>query len=1271
MLKNWLLNLKIGYKLALMTTIAVLNLVGMGLVAHYFFNTSRVLAVIFNAERLHTLYFQSGMGNFYRYLQTHDTSDINLAFRQMDRANEMATLFGKTTELVNQLNRKQIEEEYFRVIGEAMNYDRDFARIFTSRVLLLYQMGNKGIINSFSIAQKGAANGIHIKNLISQYLQKPDTALLSEIDEAIRLTNLYYTQFAESIDAVSQWANRILLLGILLITLSLSLVVIFLSRYISGFITSAIQIITEGFAFISRGNLTRRIEATSKDEMGQLGRAFNDLQKALNALVEQTRQVAAGDFSVKIEPRSDEDEFSKALIVMIESLAKADKAARRDAWFKNGQNELNELLRGDQTEEELSDKVVAFLARYLNAQAGAVYLLDDSGRELTLRGSYAFVKRKSLSDRFAVGEGIVGQVAKGRQMISITNVPEDYTRITSATGDTRPRNIVAFPLMHNNQLAGVIELASIEEFDDDRLAFIKAISENIAISILSSISRRKLAELLATTQQQAEELQTQQEELRVANEELEEQTRILREREAELQAQQEELRVINEELEENTQTLEMQKREVMQKNAELAAARDELERKARELEITSKYKSEFLANMSHELRTPLNSLLILSNNLLQNKQGNLTPQQLESIQIIRKSGNDLLNLINEILDLSKIESGKMTLNFEQVRISQIAENIDKQFHHLAEEKKLGFRVEIAPGTPETLVTDPLRFEQVLRNLLSNALKFTEKGVVSLRFSLAPKDILYRRPDLKDKSVLQVTVSDTGIGIPKDKQQIIFEAFQQADGSTSRKYGGTGLGLSISREIVKIFGGEIHLESEPGRGSTFTVFIPVEMVSAPVVEEPPAGAPITLPEEPEVIMPVKIDTSKINLEECRPSLKDDRDNLTTNDRIILVVEDDENFAAILRDECHEKGFKFLYACSGEVGLKMAEEYLPDAIILDIRLPGVDGITVLDHIKRNPDLRHIPVHMMSALEESLDVFQKGAIGYLSKPATPEKMEAAFANIETFVTRKVRELLVVEDNPELARQIAEIVGREDVNTEIAGTGRRALELLRTRHFDCVVLDLGLPDMTGFELLETLKKEMPHGTPPIIIYTGRELTREENNKLKKYAESIIVKGVKSEERLLDETSLFLHRVVKNLPKHKQEVIENLYKKDAALAGKKVLIVDDDMRNLYALSIVLDEKGMKILEAENGEVALKMLEENPDVDIVLMDIMMPVMDGLETIRRIRKMPGFSRLPIIALTAKAMKDDYDKCLAAGASDYLSKPIDIDRLINLMNVWLYK
>ncbi|MEW6136043.1 MAG: response regulator [Bacteroidota bacterium] len=1269
MLKKWLLNLKIRHKLSLMTVVAVLNLAGMGLVAHYFFNTSRVIAVIFNAERLHTLSFQSAMGNFYRYLQTQDTTDLNHAFKQMDRANEMADVFGKTPEFIKQLSKQELEEVYFRVLGEAMNNDRDFARLFTSRVYLLFSLGNKGILNSFEIASKGAENGFRIKRMIQVYIQQPDPVLLKEIDDAIMLTNQYYKEFAQSIEAVSEWANRLLLVGIILITLLLSMVVIFLSNYISGFITSAVRNITEGFAHISRGNLKRRIDASSKDEMGQLGQAFNKLQDALSLLVDQTRQVASGDFTVKIEPRSEEDEFSKSLIVMIESLSRADKAARREAWFKNGQNEINELLRGDQTEEEISDKVVAFLARYLNAQSGAVYLLGDSGRELILKGSYAFVKRKSLSDRFAIGEGIVGQVAKSRKMISITNLPEDYTRITSATGDTKPRNVVAFPLLHNNQLAGVIELASIEEFDDDRLAFIETVAENIAISILSSISRRKLAELLATTQQQAEELQTQQEELRVANEELEEQTRVLREREAELQAQQEELRVINEELEANTQYLEMQKREVMQKNAELAAARDELERKARELEITSKYKSEFLANMSHELRTPLNSLLILSNNLLQNKQGNLTPQQLESVQIIRKSGNDLLNLINEILDLSKIESGKMTLNFEQVDIRQIADNIDKQFRHLAEEKKLNFKVEIEPGTPESLITDPLRFEQVLRNLLSNAIKFTDKGQVAILFSLAPANFSYRRQDLRGKSVLQISVADTGIGIPKEKQQIIFEAFQQADGSTSRKFGGTGLGLSISREIVKIFGGEIHLESEPGKGSTFSVFIPIETMPAPSVGE--TIEPNILPEEPEVIMPVKIDTSSINLDECRSALNDDRDNLSPNDRIILVVEDDENFAAILRDECHEKGFKFLYACTGEIGLKMAEVYLPDAIILDIRLPGADGITVLDHIKRNPDLRHIPVHMMSALEESLDIFQKGAIGYLSKPATPEKMEAAFANIETFVTRKVRELLVVEDNPELAKQIADIVGREDVNTVIAGTGKHALELLRTQHFDCVVLDLGLPDMTGFDLLETLKKEMPHGTPPIIIYTGRELTREENNKLRKYAESIIVKGVKSEERLLDETSLFLHRVVKNLPKNKQEVIENLYKKDAALAGKKVLIVDDDMRNLYALSIVLDEKGMKILEAENGEVALKTLEENPDIDIVLMDIMMPVMDGLETIRRIRRMPGFGRLPIIALTAKAMKDDYDKCLAAGASDYLSKPIDIDRLINLMNVWLYK
>lgn len=1264
MLNNWLKNLPIRHKLTLMTMIAVINLIAMGYMAHFFFNTSRVVSIIFNAERLHTLHFQQGIGKYYNYLYSGDTNDLNEGIALIHRANDLAGVFGKTRQLAKEMSRDELTLEYFRVIKDAIENDMDVARLFTGRVLLLLRLGNREILNSFDIATQGANNGERILKLMEQYNTSKEPALLTKIDDAIEEINQNYRDFAQAVQNISNYANRLLVFGIIAITIALALLILLLSRYISQMVTRSVNGIIRNFRYISEGNVSKQVEVTSKDELGQLAGGFNELQENLQVLVNQTRMIAAGDYTVQIAPRSEEDEFSKALIVMIGALAKADHQARRQDWFKTGQNQIGELIRGDQSENELADKVTRFLAEYLEAQAGVFYILGDDGKELLMAGSYAFNKRKSLADRFAIGQGLVGQAAKGRQIISVTDVPEDYTRITSATGDARPRNIIVVPLVHNNQLAGVVELAAIREFSDDHIEFLKSVAGNIAISLISSVSRRQLAELLEKTQQQAEELQTQQEELRVANEELEEQTRVLREREAELQAQQEELRVINEELEENTTSLEVQKREVLEKNTALAHARDELETKAHELEITSKYKSEFLANMSHELRTPLNSLLILSRNLMQNKQGNLTPTQLESIEIIRNSGNDLLNLINEILDLAKIESGKMVINLENIELKQIADNCEKNFRHLADEKKLTFEVVTLPGLPAHIQTDGQRLDQVLRNLVSNALKFTDEGNIRISFGIAPEGFKPLRDDLKNTPLLEISVADTGIGIPADKQRIIFEAFQQADGSTSRKYGGTGLGLSISKEIIKTLGGELRLISEPGKGSVFSIYLPVAVNDINPETETPAPAPAV--EENQTLPKLKAVA-----DDCSRKLTDDRDTITPNDRAILVIEDDINFAGILKNECHEKGFRFLYACTGESGLKMAEDYLPDAIILDIRLPGIDGITVLDHIKRNPSLRHIPVHMMSALEQSLDVFRKGAIGFLTKPATPEKLEAAFASIESFVTRKVRELLVIEDDEVLARQIAEIVGKGDVDTRLAHTGAEALALTGEYVFDCVVLDLGLPDMTGFELLEKMKKKMGNTMPPVIIYTGRELTREENNLLKKYAESIIVKGVKSEERLLDETALFLHRVVKNLPGHKQEIIESIYKKDAALSGKKVLIVDDDMRNLYALSIVLDEKGMRITEAENGEVALKILDQQKDIDIVLMDIMMPVMDGLETIRRIRKKQGLSRLPIIALTAKAMKDDYDKCLAAGASDYLSKPLDIERLISLMNVWLYK
>lgn len=1270
MLKKWLSNLKIRRKLNVITVVSLFSIIVMGLAANYFYRTGKVLTIIINAERLHTLHFQLGIEEFYEFLQTGDTSHLPICYEYIDKANIMAGTFGQSKFLIETKGLKSYTETLFKAVADALDNDYANAKLMASRVNLLIFMNNAQINKSLELATLGAEKGDRIKEIIASYAQNPNEKKMAELKVAINDIHEYYTLFAASINQINSFANRLLIWGIILITLLLGVLTVILSSFISNIVSGSVGNLIGNFKEIVSGNIDKHIEVTSSDELGKLSESFSEMQQSLREVVDKMQQVADGDYSVSVLPKSDKDRLSLALNKMTLALRETSSENTAQNWVKTGQNLLNEKMRGDKDLQILTTDIVTFLSEYLGAQAGAVYLPDDSRKNLHLYGSYAFFKRKNLNESFRVGEGLVGQAAFGRQMISLTGLPEDYTRIKTATGDMMPRNVIVLPLVYNNLLMGVVELASKDEFDDQKLNFLNSVTENIAIAINSSQSRDKLNELLQQTQAQAEELQTQQEELKVANEELEEQTKALKQSEKELQAQQEELRVTNEELEEKTHSLEQQKKEIAAKNTDLTLLKDSLEKKARELEITGKYKSEFLANMSHELRTPLNSLLILSKNLLQNKKGNLSEDQLESVEIIRKSGEDLLNLINEILDLSKIESGKMALTIEKLPVASIAENVRKNFSHLVKEKGLDLFVNVKPGMPENIICDQIRLEQVIKNLVSNAIKFTHQGSITVEFDRAPSHAKYNRPGLIPAEYFALTVKDTGIGIPKEKQQIIFEAFQQADGSTSRNYGGTGLGLSISKEIARMFGGEIHLKSEDGKGSEFTVYIPL-IVKAPLhhdeTEKSFSQVQTGFSENP----PAKTTpVAGIQVPHINP-IDDDRNNLGRHDKVILVVEDDLNFAKVLKRQCHDKGFRFLHAATGESGLITADKYLPDAIILDIKLPGMDGISTLERIKDNPKIRHIPVHMMSALEETIDVYQKGAIGYLTKPIDNDQLDEAFGKLRHVIDKEVKDLLIVEDDAKMREQIIEVIGREDVEPVGVGTAREALALLEKKTFDCMVMDLGLPDMTGFELLHLIEKNKNIQLPPVIIYTGKELTREENHELKKYAESIIIKGVKSEERLLDETALFLHRVVDHLPKNKQEIITTLHDKDAIFRDKKVLLVDDDMRNLFALAKILDEKGMIIIEAENGKVALEKLEKESKIDIVLMDIMMPVMDGFEAMRQIRKNPRFKTLPVIALTAKAMKDDHEKCIEAGASDYLAKPIDIDKLVSLMNVWLYR
>ena len=935
-----------------------------------------------------------------------------------------------------------------------------------------------------------------------------------------------------------------------------------------------------------------------------------------------------------------------------------DELAQQNA-LKSGQSTLADLMRGNQEVKELSQSVLSFICQHLGFEVGVFYLPDEEG-VLKLTASHAFQGSKNRPTQFRPGEGLVGQAARQKSQLTLEDIPEDYLNIGSGLGQTQPRHILIKPIMREDRVRAVVELGSLEQLSSFQTMFLEAISEGVAVAINSAEGRKKLAEALQESQAFSEELQAQQEELRTTNEELEERTIMLKQSEERLKAQQEELQVTNEELEEKNDLLARQKDEV-------EWAREAIQEKARELELASKYKSEFLANMSHELRTPLNSLLLLAQALAGNKEGNLSEEQVEFAQIIYASGSDLLNLINEILDLAKIEAGRVALRLGEVNLAELAEGVRASFGHMARQKDLELKVEVAPDAPAGFTSDQKRIEQIIRNLVSNAMKFTEQGGVAVAFGSARL-----RGESGEEAHLRITVRDTGIGIEPEKQKVIFEAFQQADGSTSRKYGGTGLGLSISRQLALLLGGRIELESEKGKGAVFTVYLPLTP-PAELEPSPKPNQPSARPKAPAgPAGPVVQSVYEAAPPPPPPQVQvpDDRENLADDDRVILIIEDDPNFAKVLYKKCHDKGLKCLAALDGETGLELARHYLPGGIILDLRLPGMDGWAVLEALKENTSTRHIPVHIISVEQSSPKAMRKGAVGHATKPINADALDEAFLKLEEVAAQGAKRVLVVEDNEQLRRQSVGLISGGDVEVDEVSTGAEAMEALRGNRYHCVVLDLGLPDMDGRELLEKLGQEGV-ALPPIIVHTARELTVEEEAALREDAESIVIKDVRSQERLLDEVSLFLHRMVSQMPSPKRQIIRNLHESDALLQGKKVLVVDDDMRTTFALSALLSEYGMSPIKADNGQRALKLLEDNPEVDLVLMDIMMPVMDGYQTMAQIRSQEKYRKLPIIALTAKAMPADREKCLAAGANDYLPKPVDKAKLLSMIRVWLYR
>jgi HAMP domain-containing protein/CheY-like chemotaxis protein/signal transduction histidine kinase len=981
---------------------------------------------------------------------------------------------------------------------------------------------------------------------------------------------------------------------------------------------------------------------TWKDLTANVNLLAANLTNQVRAIAEVATAVTKGDLtrSIQVEARGEVSELKDNINAMIGNLRVTTERNTEQDWLKTNLAKFSRMMQGQRDLVTVGKLLLSELAPLVNAQQGIVYVMDGATGTPCLKelASYADAAADNREPRrYRLGEGLVGQAAADRVRLLLTDIPPDSIQLRGGLLSARPHHVIVLPVLYEGNVKAVLELASLGGFTASHLAFLEQLTGSIIGVVLNTIEATMRTEgLLTQSQQLAGELQAQQTELQQTNAELANKAKLLAE----------------------------QNVEVERKNQEIELARRALEEKAAELALTSRYKSEFLANMSHELRTPLNSILILGQQLSENVDGNLSARQVEFAKTIHGAGTDLLNLISDILDLSKIESGTVTVECEDLLFTHLRETIERNFRHEAEARQLSFTADFDTRLERAITTDSKRLLQVLKNLLSNAFKFTERGGVRLHVSVATGGWSPEHPILSQApSVVEFSVSDTGIGISPEKQRIIFEAFQQADAGTARKYGGTGLGLAISRELAHLLGGEIRLNSVSGSGSTFTLYLPLSYLgpayNRAVTRGPTTAATAVAAFQP-VVLPVR-----------QEEIADDRENLQPEDAVLLVVEDDPHYCRILLDLARQRGFKILLARTGADALTLARKYRPSAVSLDVFLPDMLGWTVLNQLKRNPETRHIPVQILTIEDERQYGLERGAFQFITKTVTTDALEAAFDRLKSFTASRVRRLLVVEDDPAEQLSVTELLGHSDVQITTVGTGAAALAALRAGSFDCVVLDLRLPDMSGFELLAQLQGDSELRHTPIVVFTGRELTDHEETELRKVAKSIVLKGVRSPERLLDETALFLHRVIADLPEAKQHMIEALHESDEPLSGRKVLVVDDDIRNIFALNSLLERHSMQVITATNGQEAIKLVESTEDLSLVLMDVMMPEMDGYETMRRIRSKHQFRLLPIIALTAKAMKGDREKCLEAGASDYVAKPVNTDQLLSMVRTWLHR
>ncbi|RJR55302.1 MAG: response regulator, partial [Desulfobacteraceae bacterium] len=987
-----------------------------------------------------------------------------------------------------------------------------------------------------------------------------------------------------------------------------------------------------------------------KDLTDNVNQLAANLTTQVRAIAEVATAVTKGDLTrrIQVEARGEVNELKNNINEMIRNLKDTTQKNAEQDWLKTNLARFARMLQGQKDLLTVSSTILSELAPLVNMQHGVIYGLETDEREgtsLKLLASFAHRGRDRVPNTFELGEGIIGQCALEKRKMLLRNLDGDYIRIRSGLGEMAPLNLIVLPIPFEGQVKGVVELASFESFTETHLTFLDQLSETIGIVLNTIESSMRTEGLLKKSQSLTMELQK-----------------------------------INEELQEKARLLAEQKAEVDTKNLEIETAKKSLEDKAEQLALTSKYKSEFLSNMSHELRTPLNSLLILASQLIENPSGNLTAKEVEYARTIHASGNELLMLINDILDLSKIESGTVVLDIIETPFQEVCSAIDRTFRHLAEEKSLQFSIVMDPVLKGNIITDQMRLHQILKNLLSNAFKFTAGGEVSLAISPAEKGWSMDHPTLNSGvPVISFAVKDTGIGVPLEKQKIIFEAFQQVDGTTSRKYGGTGLGLAISREIAALLGGEIRLvESEPGKGTTFVLYLPQRYIRLQKDFEGEIALKsgsiqawrtreIEYASDRHEKLMVQVDDE----ESLAADFNDDRGNIHQGDAVFLIIEDDRNFAEVLLEMVRLKEHKGLVALNGTSGLRLAHDFKPSAITLDVTLPDMDGWMVLERLKADPNTRHIPVSVISGDDVRVTSRKKGAFAFMKKPLTKSALDQLIDRMAGFVGRKERSILIVEDNRVTSDAAARLLEGPHQTLMTVSSAEEAFNMLQKQVFDCIILDLKLPGMSGLNFLESIQTHPVLREIPVIVYTGKDLTREEESAVQNHAQGVIIKGVSSPNRLLQETVLFLHRAIEDVPEPQRSTLEQMSLSDGVLRGRKILLVDDDVRNLFALTSVLERHDLKVITAENGRDALDILQREHDVEAVLMDIMMPEMDGYETIRKIRVQPQFKALPIIALTAKAMKGDREKCIEAGASDYIPKPVDTLQLTSLLRVLFHR